>query len=515
MTKSIPVIDLFAGPGGLGEGFSSFQDSKNRSPFRVALSIEKDPLAHATLELRSFYRQFAGGRVPADYYRFLRGEIPRQHLFGENPQQARVASAESWRAELGTERLDVVQDRIKKSINRSGPWVLIGGPPCQAYSLAGRSRNKGIESYDPETDVRQTLYVEYLQIIADHKPEVFVMENVKGLLSATLSANRLVERIVDDLSNPLKAIRREGRTALGKGRELRYSVYPLALSEPLDPVGPESFLVYAERHGIPQARHRVFLIGVRQDLHRHIPGNLKEVRPVPATAVLAGLPRLRSAVVPDGSDQWLRVLRSARRAKWLDAVRSNGGAQVAHSVIATLDSLSAPKKGRGAEFVRYDCTVDYKKSWFLDNRIGGACNHSTRSHMAADLHRYLFVSCFGKVHGRSPQLKDFPKELLPKHNNIHMALKGSTYFADRFRVQIGDKPATTITSHLSKDGHYYIHPDPSQCRSLTVREAARLQTFPDNYFFCGDRTPQFVQVGNAVPPLLASQIASIVHDLIG
>jgi DNA (cytosine-5)-methyltransferase 1 len=515
MTKSIPVVDLFAGPGGLGEGFSSYRNHKNKNFFHVALSIEKDPLAHATLELRSFYRQFAGSRIPADYYRFIRGEISRQELFNASPREARAASAESWRAELGAERLDVVRDRIKRSLPEKRPWVLIGGPPCQAYSLAGRSRNKGVETYDPETDVRQTLYTEYLQIIADHRPDVFVMENVKGLLSATLSTNRLFERIVDDLSDPLRAVRREGRTALGKDRILRYSVYPLALNETLVPVGPESYLVYAERHGIPQARHRVFLLGVRQDLHGKRPGSLRVVPSVSVKSVLAGLPRLRSGVAPDTDDEWLRVLRSARRARWLDAVRSNGGAQVAHGILAVLDKLAAPREKRGNEFVEYDCRVDYEQGWFLDGRIGGACNHSTRSHMVADLHRYLFVSCFGEVHGRSPQLKDFPKDLLPKHRNIRLALKGSTYFADRFRVQIAGKPATTITSHLSKDGHYYIHHDPSQCRSLTVREAARLQTFPDNYFFCGERTPQFVQVGNAVPPMLARQIAAIVGDLIG
>jgi DNA (cytosine-5)-methyltransferase 1 len=129
--------------------------------------------------------------------------------------------------------------------------------------------------------------------------------------------------------------------------------------------------------------------------------------------------------------------------------------------------------------------------------------------MTSDLHRYLYAACYARVHRRSPDLKDFPASLHPEHRNLDDALRKGL-FDDRFRVQLAHRPATTITSHIAKDGHYFIHYDESQCRSLTVREAARLQTFPDNYYFCGPRTHQYRQVGNAVPPLLAYQIASLV-----
>ena len=155
----------------------------------------------------------------------------------------------------------------------------------------------------------------------------------------------------------------------------------------------------------------------------------------------------------------------------------------------------------------------FRPDWFYDPRLGGFCNHMTRLHIRKDLYRYLFASVFATVNNRSPRLKDFPKGLLPKHENVAEALVGEK-FNDRFRVQISGRESTTIVSHISRDGHYYIHYDPTQCRSLTVREAARLQTFKDNYFFEGPRTQQYLQVGNAVPPLLALQIADIVADLV-
>lgn len=150
-------------------------------------------------------------------------------------------------------------------------------------------------------------------------------------------------------------------------------------------------------------------------------------------------------------------------------------------------------------------------TWYLDSRLGGVLQHEARGHMRSDLHRYLFATCFTALQKYTPSLRDFPPGLLPNHVSANVDAE-AVPFVDRFRVQLGNAPSSTVVAHIKKDGHYYIHPGPAQCRSLTVREAARLQTFPDNYFFEGTRTEQYGQIGNAVPPLLAKQIAKVIHQ---
>ena len=512
----IPIIDIFAGPGGLGEGFSSFfvPKSKKRA-FKISLSIEKEYFAHQTLTLRSFYRQFLPGQVPPEYYDFVQGRITVNDLYNAHPKHATDAKKEAWRAQLGEDDKAVsneeVDQRISNALNGKEDWLLIGGPPCQAYSVVGRSRRRD-KVLDEKKDARVGLYKQYLRILAVHNPAVFVMENVKGLLSARTKSNSVFENIIKDLKDPVEAYRAEYGS---NGILLNcpgYKIYSLvARPKSYDgndnPVfNPEDFLIYTEKHGIPQTRHRVILLGIRNNIEIEEPRILPEEKEVGLQEVLNGLPKLRSGLskIKDTKINWASNLK---------AIRSNGilskiDKDVRNEIRNHLQTLNEAPESVGAEFAPFLVNTDYKPDWFLNDELLGACNHQSRGHMESDLLRYLFVSCFGKVKGRSPKLDDFPEELLPAHKNVK-----EKKFADRFRVQLANVPSKTITSHISKDGHYYIHPDPAQCRSLTVREAARIQTFPDDYFFCGPRTAQFVQVGNAVPPLLANKIAEVVNEL--
>lgn len=482
----IPVVDLFAGPGGLNEGFTSVSGGRS---FQTAASFEMDPVACRTLRLRSALRTVRAveGAFPAVYFDFLAGRLDFEQLIDHTSMKAawKDADSEVFNVELGPDSRDVTEDAIERSLRafeRSDDFVLLGGPPCQAYSLAGRSRRG--KSADFEADVKHFLFREYLHIIREFKPAVFVMENVKGLLSSTHSrsesrGNRMFDLILSDM--------------VAEGYQVRSLVVPKDPNE----LQPSDYIIKSEKFGVPQKRHRVILFGVREDRHRLDSRVLKASEAPSVRHMIEGFPALRSR---------LRPLREDSPGSW--GKHRNQGASHAPG-----RPLGAVPDGWGAPFAsgRINDEGDDlpARQWVRNESADSAVQHEARGHMAADIERYAYASRYALEYDSSPRLRHYPDRLLPNHKN---ARDKHVPFADRFRVQAWDEPSTTIVSHISKDGHYYIHPDPRQARSLTVREAARLQTFPDNYFFAGNRTEQYHQVGNAVPPFLARQIGEVVED---
>lgn len=510
--KPVPVIDVFAGPGGLGEGFSSITDEDGASCFALRVSIEKDRIAHRTLTLRALFRAFPKGKAPDCYYDYVRGDISWEQLFShpDVPGDARKAAADAKPAELGKTPHDIVDGWISEALKGASEWVLLGGPPCQAYSIAGRSRRTRESTAEFEKDEKHFLYREYLRIIRKFAPSVFVMENVKGILTSQHGGTGIFSRILADLASP--------------GTDCEYRIRSLTTPVEGGEPGPNDFVIEAERFGVPQCRHRVILFGIRADLADCNPAFDKEPgrfvltparTPVSVAEVLSGLPPLRSRLSrePDSHEAWLAALESAT-----DCFKGSNDPVRESMEAAMLDAWhgAAAHASPGRRFAPGDVVTDTSlptllHAWYQDARLKGILQHETRAHMRSDLHRYLFASCFAKTFGYSPKLPRFPKRLLPDHNNV---ANDDVPFKDRFRVQGAGRPSSTIVSHIAKDGHYYIHPDPAQCRSLTVREAARLQTFPDNYYFEGNRTEQYGQIGNAVPPWLAKQIAEVVLDFL-
>ena len=507
------VIDLFAGPGGLGEGVSSVRTSSGLCPFKIGVSVEKEASAHKTLTTRAFYRKIRNSKNGnSAYYDYVKGVITREQLFAKFPNESKEAIKETLYnpTELGKDN-SLIHTRIEALIsNHHGPKVVIGGPPCQAYSLAGRSRNAGIKDYVAEKDSRHFLYKEYLNVLAIAQPEVFVMENVKGILSAKINGKLMFPSILEDLSHP-------GRVSvLTHENGKKYKIYSLVTGKNTASYTKmenfSDFLIRSERFGIPQARHRVIILGVREDIEA-VPSTLTELdnNELNVKNILDDLPELRSGFSKkvDSSSEWERtIIYNSEKLKKIFLKNGYSNEQV-----ESLDLKPYPKLSRNSSNppdMKLCKIPEPLKEWLIDKSLDTVLNHETRSHIESDLMRYSFCSAYALLNsGRSPKSNNFPLELAPEHANWKTGKH-----ADRFRVQSGNRYSTTITSHISKDGHYFIHYDPKQCRSLTVREAARLQTFPDNYFFEGNRTQQYVQVGNAVPPFLAKQIGDIVLRLL-
>lgn len=512
--KTIPIVDLFAGPGGLGEGFSSIHNGRR---FQILTSIEMDSEARKTLRLRAFFRLLkSSGKSLASYYKFCNG-LSENPFDDTNLAFWERAGQEAIQAELGSLAGNaLLNESLKKNqISESTPWVLIGGPPCQAYSMAARGRQSSKKNFKLENDKRTFLYMEYLKVVRDYAPAVFVMENVKGILSSKVKGDLIFHSILKDLAEPFSS---------KAGGKHQYKIYSLVTGthyeHGMDPesIDKTDFIIESEKFGIPQARHRVILLGIRDDLVV-TPKTLKPSDDkVTVKDAIGTLPRLRSAPSKrsgeiDTFENWKtivkgrvhRLLMESKNREELEALRNQ---------LKMLQAHENFPKSRGAN--RFPITQYARgknnalNDWYLDDSLNVVLNHESREHKSEDICRYIYASAFAKIRGKSPRgIDDFDLECLtPDHKNWKTGK-----FKDRFRVQLANKPADTIVSHLSNDGHQFIHYDEKQARTITVREAARLQTFPDNYFFQGARSAQYRQVGNAVPPLLARQIAHIVDQV--
>jgi DNA (cytosine-5)-methyltransferase 1 len=305
---------------------------------------------------------------------------------------------------------------------------------------------------------------------------------------------------------------------LARAARPRYRLFAFAdpASAHLWADGPDNrdFLIQSEEYGVPQKRHRVVVLGIRDDVEG-VPGRLKPSAVASVRDAIGHLPPLRSGLsdARDDFDEWARLrthaVRELKKIVRDKAIVAALGQAVSEHAPLTRGSAFVAEKQRKPQ-----TTLE---RWLRPLQVNGYAQHETRSHMKSDVVRYVYAACAAVALNRTPKLEHWPKELLPEHRNVSHDDRTDTRevggFSDRFKVQRWEEPSSTITSHIAKDGHYFIHPDPSQARSLTVREAARLQTFPDDYFFCGNRTEAYGQVGNAVPPYLAVQLAGVVAPI--
>ena len=401
-------IDLFAGAGGLSEGFI-------RAGFTPIAHVEMMPNACETLLTRAYYyhlKKTADGL--AFYNSYLRKNITHKTFFESMPEQIKNSVICKTMSEDNLSDVFAQIDSQKKSLHVKKIDVIIGGPPCQAYSLIGRSRK------DMSSDSRNWLYKLYIEFLKRYQPKLFVFENVEGIKTAGNGVFlRDIKRLTDEA---------------GYDMEIK--------------------LLESQNFGVLQRRKREIIIGIRRKNDQKI-NNFPYPEPdsdhtkYTVNDLLSDLPPLQPG---QSSDQYLTPPTE----------------YLLKSGIRNLDDIL---------------------TW-----------HETRPIRELDRQIYRFVIEFNEKYNRNPKYTEIPAEL-----RTH---KNQSSFLDRFKVVKANAPySQTMVAHISKDGHYYIHPDINQGRSLSVREAARIQSFPDNYFFEGPRTSAFTQIGNAVPPLLAYKIA--------
>ncbi len=411
-------IDLFAGAGGLSEGFI-------RAGFEPIAHVEMDEAACFTLKTRAAYHFLKSENKYDIYISYLKGEISREELYSHLPK-ALLDSIINL--PIGPELNSYVHNSISKLRKGRKIDLIIGGPPCQAYSLVGRARSDDGMKSDP----RNNLYIEYAGYLEEYNPKMFVFENVVGLKSAKGGAY----------------LRKMEELFLAKGYQMKL------------------FTLEATNFGVLQKRRRVVIIGWKKEL---------------------------DIVLPD-----FEVIRNESNFK----------------VNLLLKDLPKIQAGEGADkFLKYlTRTNSYLNQSFIRNGIDILTQHVARPHTDQDKEIYRIA-----IQKWDSQKERLNYNDLPERLKTH---KNRSSFYDRFKVVASNEPHShTVVAHISKDGHYYIHPDIEQNRSITIREAARLQSFPDDYYFEGvkegaNRTAAFKQIGNAVPPLMAKNIAKKIKNLL-
>lgn len=410
-------IDLFAGAGGFSEGFK-------RAGFEPVAHVEVEQAACFTLKTRLAYYYLAENDKTDIYVKYLKGEISREQLYSFIPTHILASVINLSIGDKNNHRIFEILDKLNK---RKDIDIIVGGPPCQAYSLVGRARDENGMEGDP----RNCLYIQYGRFLSKYTPKLFVFENVIGLLSA--EKGKYFKNIQTHF------------------RRLGYMVEP--------------FIVNAKEFGVLQNRKRVIIIGWQKNLKLSIgkltdQGNLKyKVR-----SIFKDLPKLQAR---GGIDKYLTYTSEIN---------------------------------------------DYLRVAKIRNGIEVLTQHVARSHTEQDKEIYRITVEKWKRKRVRLDYNDLP-DRLKTHNNRES-------FLDRFKVVADDLLySQTVVAHIAKDGHYYIHPDIKQNRSISVREAARLQSFPDDYYFEGveegkNRTAAFKQIGNAVPPLMIEKIAVLIKHLL-
>ncbi len=408
-------VDLFAGGGGFAEGFK-------RAGFEPVAHVEIDPAACFTLKTRLSYYYHKKNNKSDIYIKYLKGEINREQLYSSVPP---FILESVINLSIGDENNAKIFQIIERLNGKKDIDIIVGGPPCQAYSLVGRARDKNGMQGDP----RNYLYVQYGRFLKKYNPKIFVFENVIGLLSA-------------ENGKYFKNIQAEFKS-------LGYIVEP--------------FIVNANKFGVLQNRKRVIIIGWKRDFNLSI-GQLNEQKNISykVRAILKDLPKLQDG---EGNDKYFN---------YADGIN------------------------------------DYLCFAKIRNGFDVLTQHITRPHTAQDKEIYRIAVEKWKRNRERLVYNDLP-ERLKTHKNRDA-------FLDRFKVVADNVTySQTVVAHIAKDGHYYIHPDIEQNRSISVREAARLQSFPDDYYFEGvkegkNRTAAFRQIGNAVPPLMIEKIAKLLIE---